>query len=261
MPRTTVLTLAAAAAIFSAAVHADQLPTNLDPTTVAIALNGQAYTGTIPTEFGLLTLVTSTQLQQNTLTGGIPTQIGRMTATKAMFKVQQNSLSSSIPTQLGGLTALVGGSFFTNKLTGRLPTEIGQLTAVKSWFQGFSNLFTGSMPTEMGQMTEVSYTAAAAPMAPLTTSQQYTVRECVQMDGRWFQQADPDAARPTEQSDQELHDRQQQVVRRRPLPGSSAVLRGHHKLAGHLRVEQHRHRVFGLALAAHVRQLQRCQER
>ena len=73
-------------------------------------------------EFGLLTEVTSVQLQENTLTGTLPTEIGRMALTKATFKVFRNSLSGRVPSEFGMMTELVGGALHTNKLSGALPT-------------------------------------------------------------------------------------------------------------------------------------------
>mmetsp|Transcript_37241 Transcript_37241/g.100721 ORF Transcript_37241/g.100721 Transcript_37241/m.100721 type:complete len:1496 (-) Transcript_37241:574-5061(-) len=144
------------AAILVGVDGAQQLPTDLDASsTTSIAFNGLAYTGTIPTEFGLLTGVTSFEAQENSITGSIPSEIGLMAAVKATFKVQKNSLSGTIPTEFGGMTELVGGALFTNFLTGHLPTEMGRMTEIKSWFQGFSNLFSGPIPTEMGEYTKM----------------------------------------------------------------------------------------------------------
>ena len=116
-------TVLVAAAILVGVDGAQQLPTDLDAsTTTSIAFNGLAYTGTIPTEFGLLTGVTSFNAYENTLTGPIPSEIGRMGAVKAAFKVYKNSLSGTIPTEFGGMTELVGCGLYTNFLTGHLPT-------------------------------------------------------------------------------------------------------------------------------------------
>jgi hypothetical protein len=57
-------------------VGATTLPTTLPITdTTAIRYSQRGYTGTIPTEFGVLTKVTYLDLMASRLTGMIPTQL------------------------------------------------------------------------------------------------------------------------------------------------------------------------------------------
>ena len=63
-------------AVASAATLPATLPTN----TRTIDYTAEGYSGTIPTEFGLLTEAIQFNIAWNAITGPIPTEIGRMTA-------------------------------------------------------------------------------------------------------------------------------------------------------------------------------------
>ena len=83
------------------AVGAATLPTTLPVKgTTAVACNLGGFTGTIPTEFGLLTKVTEVNLMKNYLTGAIATELGLLDQMTEYFFLSWNSLSSTIPTQV-----------------------------------------------------------------------------------------------------------------------------------------------------------------
>ena len=76
------------------------LPTVL-PSSTTIQITGfdqKSFTGTIPTQWGLLTIVSEMNIGSNKLTGSVPTQLGRMVAMHSFFDLSSNSLSSAIPT-------------------------------------------------------------------------------------------------------------------------------------------------------------------
>ena len=104
------------------------LPTTLPTTkTTAIRYDQGGYTGTIPTEFGLLTKVTELSLTENDLSGAIPTQLGYCNQMNSCFDLGWNSLSSAIPTQLGHLDQLSSGfNLYSNSLSSAIPTQLGQ---------------------------------------------------------------------------------------------------------------------------------------
>ena len=83
------------------------LPTYANYSAVkSVDLNQLDHTGTIPTQYGMLTEVTEFNLGGNSLTGTIPTEIGSMTRIRkggTSGFLQGNSLSLTIPTQLGKL--------------------------------------------------------------------------------------------------------------------------------------------------------------
>ena len=64
--------------------------------------------GTLPSEFGLLTGVTSSKFTDNKFTGTIPTQLGAFQMTEFFF-FHSNSLSGPIPTELGRYSIMVKG--------------------------------------------------------------------------------------------------------------------------------------------------------
>ena len=143
-------------------VLGDGLPTTLPVSdTTEIAHKEQDYTGTIPTEFGLLTAATSLDLGYNTLTGTMPTELGLLTATSS-FSVVYNSLSGTLPTELGKAVEMSAGFLaYRNSLSGSVPTQLGnwvQLTQSfhLSYWQGLSNLFSSTLPTELGRLSKLT---------------------------------------------------------------------------------------------------------
>ena len=79
--------------------------------------------GTIPTELGNLTALTSLDISYNQLTGSIPTQIGSLTALTSL-DLSGNMLTSSVPTVIGAITTLTTLSICGNQLTGALPVAL-----------------------------------------------------------------------------------------------------------------------------------------
>lgn len=66
-----------------------------------LRLERQGYTGTIPTEFGLLTKFTeSFILEENSLTGPIPSELGMLTLLTKHFELSFNRLTGTIPTEV-----------------------------------------------------------------------------------------------------------------------------------------------------------------
>lgn len=117
-----------------------RLPVTLPTTTTEVNYhdNGYTYTGTIPTEFGVLTAVTQLNLASNQLSGSIPTELGAMTAVvsggglldTAHF-LSMNDFTSAIPTELGQISKLTSNfALDGNSLSSPIPTELGQLSQV-----------------------------------------------------------------------------------------------------------------------------------
>ena len=142
-----------------AAVGATTLPTTLPAKgTTAIVYGYRGYTGTIPTEFGLLTKVTTMTLMQNDLTGAIPTQLGQLVQVSYGFVLWSNSLSSAIPTQLGQLDQITSNfNLHSNSLSSAIPTQLGLLSEMISAFYLLSNKLSSTIPTgESGYRHRVS---------------------------------------------------------------------------------------------------------
>ena len=75
------------------------LPTTLPVAkTSVIDYRNEGFTGSIPTEFGLLTELTRLNLADNTLTGSIPTELGMNTVlTRACSSMKTRSRRRSQP--------------------------------------------------------------------------------------------------------------------------------------------------------------------
>ena len=125
--------------------------------TTALDFSTGQYTGTIRTEAGRLTALTSPSLESNTLTGPVPSELGNLVAMKVEFQLYSNRLSSSLPTQLGRMTALTTlFELHENSLSASLPSELGALTSLASWLRLDLNSITAEVPTELGSRTQLT---------------------------------------------------------------------------------------------------------
>ena len=70
-------------------------------------VGGNVLTGTIPTEFGLLTALEDIGLGDNKITGRIPTELGSISGLN-QITLYNNELTGPIPTEFGLLTSLEG---------------------------------------------------------------------------------------------------------------------------------------------------------
>ena len=132
------------------------IPTELGNLTALTSLDisYNQLSGAIPTELGTLTALTSLDLSGNQLTGAIPTQIGSLTALTSL-DLSGNQLSGDIPTQIGSLTSLTQLSLGSNRLSGDIPTQLGSLSALTDLYLG-GNRLTGSVPTQIGTITTLT---------------------------------------------------------------------------------------------------------
>ena len=90
-------------------------------------------TGSIPTEIGYLTNLTSLVCpSQNQITGQIPTQIGNLANSLTAIDISNNALSGSIPTEIGLLTKVQLFRISDNNLhqLGTIPTQLCLLKSV-----------------------------------------------------------------------------------------------------------------------------------
>jgi hypothetical protein len=69
--------------------------------TCCLHLDGQSYSGTIPTEIGLMTnLEYGLYLNKNSLVGTLPTQIGLLSDMLSDLVLSDNSLTGEIPSEV-----------------------------------------------------------------------------------------------------------------------------------------------------------------
>merc|ERR1711998_13491 len=98
-------------------------------------------TGTIPTQFGLLTEVTGMDLP-HAVTGPFPTEFGLMVKLSEFGSYDMISLTGTLPTEFGNLPKLdwvvapLGPSYYNfqgGKTTGTIPTELARMSALTSF--------------------------------------------------------------------------------------------------------------------------------
>ena len=89
-----------------------------------LSFNGTS--GSIPSEIGNLSNLTSMDLSYNGLTGSIPPEIGNLTNLMDLH-LWENQLTGEIPSEIGNLTNLENFSLGNNNLTGEIPESICNL--------------------------------------------------------------------------------------------------------------------------------------
>lgn len=114
-------------------------------------------TGTIPTFFGLPSMK-RVELEGNLFTGPIPSELGLWEPPESLrlqesikMKLFENMLTGALPSELGRLQHLIDLSVHSNKLTGNIPTELGLLGELGVLSLG-KNSFTGTLPSEIGYL-------------------------------------------------------------------------------------------------------------
>jgi Leucine-rich repeat (LRR) protein len=88
-----------------------------------------AFTGTIPTEVGLLTGLTFFSIEQNHIDGTIPSEFGLLTDLTTL-NIGENDLDGPVPPEIGDLEDLQELVIQCNDLSGALPAELAQLDAL-----------------------------------------------------------------------------------------------------------------------------------
>ena len=134
-----VLFLAGAADRRSTLVaEAATLPTEFGSVNIArvtIALTGNAYTGTIPSQLGYMVDVTSMNMWQNKFASSIPTEMGLMTGVASEFNLYSNDLCGAIPTEVAALSSQVATwDITTDTFVG--PTPCPAVSALVALYEG-----------------------------------------------------------------------------------------------------------------------------
>ena len=112
--------------------------------------------GPFPIDLFQLTALKSLDLQGNLFTGTLPTQIGQLTALESFLIYDNYEVSGAIPSELGQLTSLTSLTIDGNEFSGTIPTEIFQLTALREFLLWSEDSLTGPIPTEIGFLTALS---------------------------------------------------------------------------------------------------------
>ncbi|GJM87029.1 hypothetical protein PR202_ga02941 [Eleusine coracana subsp. coracana] len=91
------------------------------------SLQGNKFSGPIPSVIGLMQALAVLDLSFNELSGTIPSILGNLTYTEKLY-LQGNSLTGSIPPELGNMSTLHYLELNDNQLTGSIPPDLGKLT-------------------------------------------------------------------------------------------------------------------------------------
>ncbi len=133
------------------------IPTELGDLTAltTLDLSSHQISGTIPTQLGSLTALTALDLSGNQLTGAIPSQIGSL-AGLTFLDLSGNQLSGAIPSQIGSLTALTSLYLSSNELTGAIPIQIGSLAGLTALSLS-GNQLSGAIPSQIGSLAALTF--------------------------------------------------------------------------------------------------------
>ena len=118
-----------------------------------LALRTNHLKDTIPASIGNCRQLTELDLQYNYLSGKIPSSVGECTKLKHV-ELGDNLLTGSIPASIGNCTGLKFIDLSGNRLTGNIPSEIGNCKKLKSLDFG-ANKLSGTIPASIGNCTEL----------------------------------------------------------------------------------------------------------
>jgi hypothetical protein len=85
-----------------------------------VSFSGAGMAGTLPTQLGWWTNLTSLDLGSNKLSGTVPASIGAWTAI-TNFNIAVNKLSGTVPSTVSAWTALQTAYFYKTNLNGTMP--------------------------------------------------------------------------------------------------------------------------------------------
>ena len=164
----------------------DGVSTNDAGRVIAVRLNNNNLSGSVPPEIGSLSRLELLSLSGNAfcslppelgqlanlkalrmsdaLEGGpacnegvgsiIPPELGNLTRLEVL-DLSVNSLVGSVPPELGELVSLRELSLNDNRLTGSVPSELGRLVNLRALHLN-ENRLTGAVPSELGQLTNLA---------------------------------------------------------------------------------------------------------
>ena len=122
---------------------------------ISIYMRNNDLLGSLPSEIGNLTMLTSLDLLSNNIEGKIPEEIGQLSN---LWKIDLgfNRLTEEIPVQLGNLKHLQFISLQSNKISGNIPSGLSQIRCLE-YMDLSNNELAGSIPPELGNLKYLGY--------------------------------------------------------------------------------------------------------
>ncbi|MFV0395172.1 MAG: hypothetical protein ACK5LC_12395, partial [Coprobacillaceae bacterium] len=117
---------------------------------LSLYLDGNQFSGEIPSGITNMSGLTIINLVNNLLTGTIPTNIGNLTNLVSLH-LHTNNLTGSIPVSIGSLSNLEQLEISFNQLTGPIPNTLGNCSALRQILL-HSNQLSGSIPESIGYL-------------------------------------------------------------------------------------------------------------
>ncbi len=121
----------------------------------SLHLGSNSLTGSIPKEFGKLTKLTSIYLFSNSLIGNIPAELANLAGLSTLY-LRNNELSGSIPSELSNLTNLTRLNLSYNSLSGGIPSTLGNLVNLTRIYLN-NNSLNGRIPSTLGSLSNLTY--------------------------------------------------------------------------------------------------------
>jgi len=126
---------------------------NSEKRVITIALNENNLSGTIPPEFGNLTMLDSLNLYLNNLSGELPSEFAYLQELRSLT-LWDNQFSGAFPEQLFSMSKLEYLDLDGNQFTGTIPPGIANLQSLKNIYLG-NNPFTGNIPVEIFYLSKL----------------------------------------------------------------------------------------------------------
>jgi len=120
-----------------------------------LSLLGLNMKGSIPTQIGYLSRLSSLDVSLNFFESTLPTEIGLLSYLR-LLNLSGVGLMGKVPTQIGHLTQLQVFWINDNLLSGQIPSEIGLLSKLRDLGLA-KNQFSGSIPFEFSRLSEIDY--------------------------------------------------------------------------------------------------------
>ena len=116
-------------------------------------IDGNAFTGSLPSNMSAMTKLTLLSAAENKLTGTLPHSMGHL-STLEKLHLNQNDLSSNFPSSFGNLTSIKELWLEGNRIKGHIPASVGNCTRLETLLLN-DNQLTGRVPKSVGKLVRM----------------------------------------------------------------------------------------------------------